>query len=291
MIQSMTGFGKTICELPNKKIHIEIKSLNSKQLDLNIKMPNLYREKELELRNLIAGELQRGKVEVALWVESMIPDRVTQLNQQVIANYYEQLSSLSHQLKITTDTDYLRTILSLPDTLKVEQSELDETEWAQIMKHTAVAIKAIQEFRTQEGTTLQNEISQRASNISNLLKETEPLEESRIDKVKERIRENLIEVFDKSKIDENRFEQELIFYIEKLDVTEEKVRLNHHINYFNETVEENQPVGKKLGFIVQEMGREINTLGSKANDSDMQKLVIQMKDELEKIKEQILNVL
>ncbi len=291
MIQSMTGFGKTICELPNKKIHIEIKSLNSKQLDLNIKMPNVYREKELELRNLVAGELQRGKVEVSIWVESMVPDRVTQLNQQVIANYYEQLSTLSHHLKITSDTDYLRTILSLPDTLKVEQSELDETEWEHIMKHTADAIKAIQEFRTQEGASLQNEITQRASNISKLLKETEPLEETRIDKVKERIRENLIEVFDKSKIDENRFEQELIFYIEKLDVTEEKVRLNHHITYFNETVKENQPVGKKLGFIVQEMGREINTLGSKANDSDMQKLVIQMKDELEKIKEQILNVL
>lgn len=291
MILSMTGFGKSTCELPNKKIHIEIKSLNSKQLDLNIKVPNIYREKELELRNLVAGKLLRGKIEVSFTVESMIPDRVTQLNQQVIENYHTQLIELSNKLNITNSSDLLRTILSLPDVLKAEQAELNLDEWKQIMLHTAQAADALQEFRTQEGATLQGDIAERTANIAQLLKEVEPFEKVRIDKIKERIRESLSEVVDPSKIDENRFEQELIFYVEKLDITEEKVRLAHHINYFNETMNENEPVGKKLGFITQEMGREINTLGSKANDSDMQKLVIQMKDELEKIKEQILNVL
>ncbi|MGQ1947602.1 YicC/YloC family endoribonuclease [Geofilum sp. OHC36d9] len=291
MIQSMTGFGKAVCELSNKKIHVEIKSLNSKQLDLNAKMPNLYREKELELRNLIAASLQRGKVELNINVENLTSEKNVQLNEPVITNYYQQLTKLAHQLNDNNNSDYLRIAMSLPDTLKVEQNELDENEWAQIIEHTNMAIEAIQQFRRQEGDSLEADIKRRASKIGELLQQVEPLEKLRVEKIKTRIKDNLNEVIDKSKIDENRFEQELIFYIEKLDISEEKVRLSNHIKYFYETIQEDQPVGKKLGFITQEMGREINTLGSKANDAEMQRIVIQMKDELEKIKEQVLNIL
>ena len=291
MIQSMTGFGKSVCELPNKKIHVEIKSLNSKQLDLNTKMPSLYREKELELRNLIAASLQRGKVELNINVENLVSEKNVQLNEPVITNYYQQLTKLAQQLNDNNNSDYLQIVMNLPDTLKVEQNELDENEWAQIKEHTNMAIKAIQQFRRQEGDSLEADIKRRASKIGELLEQVEPLEKLRVEKIKARIKDNLSEIVDKSKIDENRFEQELIFYIEKLDISEEKVRLSNHIKYFYETIQEDQPVGKKLGFITQEMGREINTLGSKANDAEMQRIVIQMKDELEKIKEQVLNIL
>lgn len=291
MIKSMTGFGKAVCELPTKKVHIEIKSLNSKQLDLNIRIPPIYREKELDIRSEMARQLQRGKVDVVIFVETMIPDKITQLNEQVISNYYQQLSSISSKLGIENNTDFLRVILPLPDTLKVEQTELDETEWEQVLVAINQAIESIDRFRMQEGKVLEADISARASVIAMLLEQVPQFEKLRLERIKSRIRENLAELAEKNKMDENRFEQELIYYIEKLDVSEEKVRLENHIKYFFETLKENDPVGKKLGFITQEMGREINTLGSKANDTDMQRLVIQMKDELEKIKEQTLNAL
>lgn len=291
MIKSMTGFGKAVCELPTKKVHIEIKSLNSKQLDLNTRIPAIYREKELEIRSELARQLQRGKVDVTIFVETMIPDKITQLNEQVISNYYQQLSSISQKLGIESNTDFLRVIMPLPDTLKVEQTELDESEWVLIFKTIQQAVQAIDQFRLQEGKMLEADISDRARIISKLLEQVPQFEKLRIEKIKNRIRENLAELAEKTKMDENRFEQELIYYLEKLDISEEKSRLENHLKYFFETFNDDEPVGKKLAFITQEIGREINTLGSKANDTDMQRLVIQMKDELEKIKEQTLNVL
>lgn len=287
----MTGFGKAVCELPTKKVHIEIKSLNSKQLDLNTRIPAIYREKELEIRSELARQLQRGKVDVTIFVETMIPDKITQLNEQVISNYYQQLSSISQKLGIESNTDFLRVIMPLPDTLKVEQTELDESEWELIFKAIQQAVQAIDQFRLQEGKMLEADISDRARIISGLLEQVPQFEKLRIEKIKNRIRENLAELAEKTKMDENRFEQELIYYLEKLDISEEKSRLENHLKYFFETFNDDEPVGKKLAFITQEIGREINTLGSKANDTDMQRLVIQMKDELEKIKEQTLNVL
>lgn len=287
----MTGFGKAVCELPTKKVHIEIKSLNSKQLDLNTRIPAIYREKELEIRSELARQLQRGKVDVTIFVETMIPDKVTQLNEQVISNYYQQLSSISQKLGIDSNTDFLRVIMPLPDTLKVEQTELDESEWVMIFKTIQQAVQAIDQFRLQEGKMLEADISDRAKIISGLLEQVPQFEKVRIEKIKSRIRENLAELAEKTKMDENRFEQELIYYLEKLDISEEKSRLENHLKYFFETFNDDEPVGKKLAFITQEIGREINTLGSKANDTDMQRLVIQMKDELEKIKEQTLNIL
>ncbi len=287
----MTGFGKAVCELPTKKVHIEIKSLNSKQLDLNTRIPAIYREKELEIRSELARQLQRGKVDVTIFVETMIPDKITQLNEQVISNYYQQLSSISQKLGIDSNTDFLRVIMPLPDTLKVEQTELDESEWELIFKTIQQAVQAIDQFRLQEGKMLEADISERAKIISRLLEQVPQFEKLRIEKIKSRIRENLAELAEKTKMDENRFEQELIYYLEKLDISEEKSRLENHLKYFFETFNDDEPVGKKLAFITQEIGREINTLGSKANDTDMQRLVIQMKDELEKIKEQTLNIL
>jgi uncharacterized protein (TIGR00255 family) len=291
MIKSMTGFGKAICELPNKKVHIEIKSLNSKQLDLNTRIPAIYREKELELRNELSGSLQRGKVDLTIIVENLLSDRLAQLNTDVIANYYAQLSNITEKLAISGQTDYLRAILSLPDTLKTEQAELDEEEWLEIRKTIVSAIASINKFRIQEGAVLETDISERARIIASLLNEITAFEQQRLDRIKTKIRDGIQELVDKKNIDENRFEQELIYYIEKLDISEEKVRLQNHIEYFFETLQEKEPVGKKLAFITQEMGREINTLGSKANDTDIQRLVIRMKDELEKIKEQSLNIL
>jgi len=291
MIQSMTGFGKAVCELPNKKINIEIKSLNSKQLDLNTRLPNLYREKEIEIRSLLGKKLSRGKIDLSFYVEAATSDKITKVNQQVIANYYEQLQQVASNLKLDKSTDFLKVIMPLPDTVKIELAELDEEEWKAITVTLNEAISDIIDFRSREGSALEADIKQRITLIGQLLKEVPNYESQRIEKIKTRIRENLEELGQSNKIDENRFEQEIIFYLEKLDVTEEKVRLNNHLDYFMETMESGPSVGKKLGFITQEIGREINTLGSKANDADLQKIVIRMKDELEKIKEQILNVL
>lgn len=291
MIRSMTGYGKAICELPSKRVTIEIKSLNSKQLDISARLPGNYREKELEVRNEISKQLQRGKVEVNFYVESLMPDKITQINDPVVENYHTQLLNLAQNLGIAEQTDFLRIIMSLPDTLKTEQAQFDETEWQLIFNALLEALRQIEAFRVQEGQSLQRDVAQRNQNIGELLKQIASFETQRIERIKMRIRENLEEFNAKKMIDENRFEQELIYYIEKLDVSEEKVRLANHLKYLALTLNEKEPVGKKMGFITQEMGREINTLGSKANDADIQRLVIKMKDELEKIKEQVLNIL
>ena len=291
MIISMTGYGKAVCELKQKKITIEIKSLNSKQLDLNTRLPNLYREKELEIRNDINNNLFRGKVDVCFYIDSAVSEKQAQINSPVIETYYNQLLPLAQKFGQEDRTDFLRIILPLPDSIKVEQADLDETEWISIKKSLNEAMKQLIEFRTQEGSVLEADFRKRIKIIDDLLNDVTPFEKERIEKLRARLRENLETLIDKSKIDENRLEQEFIFYIEKLDVTEEKVRLRNHLNYFTETMDKEEQPGKKLGFIAQEIGREINTLGSKANDTNIQRIVIQMKDELEKIKEQILNVL
>ncbi|MDI9538817.1 MAG: YicC/YloC family endoribonuclease [Bacteroidota bacterium] len=290
MIRSMTGFGKYTCELPDKKVDIEIKSLNSKQLDLNMRMPQIYRDREFDIRNLFAAEVQRGKVDLTITVESAVPDKIPQINEQIFEHYYKRLKSIAENLGINESTDFIRTILYLPETMKVEQNQVDEDEWRVVRHGILEALEAMKQFRIQEGAALYEDIMHRIDLIESLSQEVEKYEKSRIDRIRGRIRESLDELADRT-IDQNRFEQELIYYLEKLDVTEEKVRLRNHIAYFRETIAEDEQVGKKLGFITQEIGREINTLGSKANDSDIQKLVIQMKDELEKIKEQLLNVL
>ncbi len=287
----MTGYGKATCTLPQKKINIEIRSLNSKQLDINSRIPGLYREKEIEIRNKISSRLFRGKVDISFFVEAEIPDRVTKINQQIIESYFQQLKPVADKLNIGETSDFLRVIMPLPDTTKTEQAELNEQEWKELSKSIDGAIDDIITFRQQEGEALSREVTQRIDNIRKLLSEVEPHEKERIEKVKNRIKDGLQALTEKSSVDENRFEQELIYYIEKLDVTEEKVRLANHLDYFIETLDSNMPIGKKLGFISQEIGREVNTLGSKANDAALQRIVIQMKDELEKIKEQILNVL
>ena len=291
MIFSMTGYGKAVCVLPQKKVNIEIRSLNSKQLDINTRIPGMYREKEIEIRNRISNRLFRGKIDISFFVEADMPDKVTKINTGIIESYFEQLKPVAKKLNIEQSVDFLRIIMPLPDTTKTEQAELDEKEWTELLIAIDKALDDIVEFRKQEGLSLMKEVSQRIENISNLLKDVEPLEKGRIEKIKERIKDGLQFLNDKTNVDENRFEQELIYYLEKLDITEEKVRLANHLNYFMETIETDKPVGKKLGFITQEIGREINTLGSKANDAGLQRIVIRMKDELEKIKEQILNVL
>ena len=287
----MTGFGKATCELPGKKISIEIKSLNSKQLDVSMRLPNIYREKDLVLRNEIANKLGRGKVDVGFYIDFLGNEKNTSINAQVIENYFNQLSPIADKLGLNDKTDILRAIMPLPDTIKTEQAELDEEEWKKIAETFSEALNCLNEFRNQEGQSLKNDITSRIENIRSLSLQVEPYEKERIEKIRERILDQLNELKEKIKVDQNRFEQEMIFYLEKLDITEEKVRLANHLDYFLETIANEQMVGKKLGFITQEIGREINTLGSKANHSEVQKLVIQMKDELEKIKEQNLNIL
>ncbi len=291
MIKSMTGFGKATCELSDKKISIEIKSLNSKQLDLNMRLPNIYREKDLQLRNELAGKLGRGKVDVGFYIDYLGSEKNVSINGAVIENYYNQLLPISNKLDLTEKSDLLRVIMTLPDTVKIEQAELDESEWGIIFETFKSALDNLDNFRAQEGAVLQNEVVERINNIRKLQAAVAPFEKERITKVRERIMDQLNELKEKITLDQNRFEQEMIFYLEKLDVTEEHVRLANHLNYFIETIENEEQVGRKLGFITQEIGREINTLGSKANHSEIQKLVIGMKDELEKIKEQNLNVL
>lgn len=291
MIKSMTGFGKAICELPDKKISIEIKSLNSKQLDVNMRLPNLYRQKDLVLRNELSSQIGRGKVDVGFYIDFHGSEKNAIINAPVIENYYNQIKPISDKLGLSDNADILKTIMPLPDTVKIEQNELDEEEWKLIFTSFKEALSNINEFRAQEGEVLKVDIVERIENIRSLMLQIEPYETERIEKVRTRILDQLNELKDKITIDQNRFEQEMIYYLEKLDVTEEKVRLTNHLDYFTETVEKEELVGKKLGFIAQEIGREINTMGSKANHAEIQKLVIQMKDELEKIKEQNLNIL
>ena len=289
MVLSMTGFGKTTCELANRKITVEIKSLNSKQLDLFARVPGIYREKEIELRNVISQKLERGKVEFGIFVENLGKETASQLNVPIIEGYYRQIVEVSQQLQMPLPADWFATLLRLPESMKNEMQELDEEEWKVIYSTFIDAVNQLIAFRKQEGASLQKVFETKLSNIKALLTEIEPHEKDRIDKVRNKIQENLAHLKEID-FDKNRFEQELIYYIEKLDINEEKHRLAHHLSYFEETMAENSP-GKKLGFIAQEIGREINTLGSKSNNSEMQKIVVKMKDELEQIKEQLLNVL
>jgi uncharacterized protein (TIGR00255 family) len=289
--KSMTGFGKATHEIPGKKITVEIRSLNSKQLDLNLRIPYLYKEKELELRTEIGKQLERGKVDVTVFTETTQESTPTSLNKTLAKAYFNELKSLSQELNEGTE-NLLSIVVKMPDVLKAEREtvELDEKEWNEVKATVNRAIEAFQKFRDDEGKSLENEFNNRIGIIAKLLNEVLQLDDARVTNIKNRIKNNLEEVIDTNKIDQNRFEQELIYYIEKLDITEEKLRLKTHLNYFNDTMKE-PGSGRKLGFISQEIGREINTIGSKANDAGMQKMVVQMKDELEKIKEQLLNVL
>lgn len=286
----MTGFGKTTCEVGSKKITIEIKSLNSKQLDLFSRVPNIYKEKELELRNIVAQKLERGKVEFGLYVETTGTDSSTAINEALVKSYYDQISRMSKELGVAEPSDWMSLLLRMPEVMKAEIQEVEEDDWNKVKKAFEGAVDALVEFRTKEGVSLSNVFEQKIANIRALLATIDPFEKERIEKIKQRIMDNLSDL--KSvEYDKNRFEQELIYYIEKLDVNEEKNRLRQHLNYFEETMKADGYSGKKLGFIAQEIGREINTLGSKSNHSEMQKIVVKMKDELEQIKEQVLNVL
>ncbi|WP_246175027.1 YicC/YloC family endoribonuclease [Tenacibaculum aiptasiae] len=288
MIQSMTGYGKSVLHLPSKKVTIEIKSLNSKNLDLNTRIPSYYKEKELSVRKKLASNLVRGKVDFSIYVEMTADETSTTVNNAVVREYIQQLRNVT-QAGSSDDIELLKMAVRMPDALKTEREELDEEEWNQIDVHIDEALKEIIQYRKDEAKSLEEDFKVRIANIQLALEEIKQLDGDRIEHVKERLQKALTEL--KVEIDENRFEQELIYYLEKLDINEEKVRLANHLEYFLEQLATPDSNGKKLGFIIQEIGREINTTGSKANFAPMQKLVIQMKDELEKIKEQILNVL
>ena len=285
MIKSMTGYGKSVIELPTKKITVEIKSLNSKNMDLNARVPSAYREKELMLRNRISKSLSRGKVDFNLYVELTGESTNSVVNESVVKQYMGQLSEIADG----DATELLKMAIRLPDALKTEREEIDESEFNKIIEAVDQALEAINNYRSSEGSALETEFLQRVVNIDALLAEVIEMDPQRIENVKDRLRKAISEL--KESVDENRFEQELIYYLEKYDITEEQVRLKNHLDYFKETLENHTSNGKKLGFISQEIGREINTIGSKANYAPMQQLVVQMKDELEKIKEQALNVL
>lgn len=291
MIYSMTGFGKAIVELPQRKITVEIKSLNSKQLDLSMRVPQIYKALEMDIRSEIAQRLERGKVDFSIQIENKASgDSSTQINTDIIKKYYEQLKAATTALQIPEPTDWLPTLLRLPDTLKGETAEASDDENEAVKRAVNEAIDHLIEFRAQEGLMLQKLFTEKIGNIARLLTEVEPYEKERTEKIKARIVDALskIENFD---YDKNRMEQEMIFYIEKLDINEEKNRLDNHLKYFIETMDGRYGQGKKLGFISQEIGREVNTMGSKANHAELQKIVVRMKDELEQIKEQILNVM
>jgi uncharacterized protein (TIGR00255 family) len=286
MIQSMTGFGKATLQLPSKKITVEVKSLNSKGLDLNVRMPSLYREMELGLRNQIALKLERGKVDFSIFIESTAEQTSTKVNVPIVKAYIAQLREVYAD---ADETELMKMAVRMPDTMKIERDEIDENDWAQIQTAIEEALQNILNFRRDEGQSLENEFQLRIGNIRQYMNDALALDSERVQAIKDRLQTAIAEL--KVNVDENRFEQELIYYLEKLDITEEKVRLTNHLDYFLETINGTEANGRKLGFITQEMGREINTMGSKANHAQMQKLVVQMKDELEKIKEQVLNVL
>jgi len=291
MIRSMTGFGKAECNLPRKKLVIEIRALNSKQMDANTRLPLLYREKELEIRQLIAAELERGKVECTMMMELNGEEGSAVINEPLVKEYYEQLYRISGELGLKPSLELLNMVMRMPDAVRSEKAELDDQEWATVRSALREALKQVNQFRADEGKALEKDLKERLESIASRLTQLDPFENERIKLVRERIGNNLKAYASKEEVDQNRFEQELIYYLEKLDISEEKVRLAKHCSYFLETMEEQRAVGKKLGFISQEMGREINTLGSKANHTEIQKLVVEMKDELERIKEQVLNVL
>jgi len=286
MIQSMTGFGKATLQLPTKKITVEIKSLNSKGLDLNTRMPSVFREMELGLRNQLSQKLERGKVDFSLYVEVTGEETSSKINVPIVKGYINQMKAV---IPNADETELMKMAVRMPDALKTERDEIDENEWKKIQTVIDEALQNIVQFRTDEGVSLEKEFLHRIANIMTLMNNAVAYDAERIETIKTRLRTAIDEI--KVTVDENRFEQELIFYLEKYDITEEKVRLENHLNYFIETLAGTEANGRKLGFITQEMGREINTMGSKSNHSEMQKLVVMMKDELEKIKEQVLNVL
>ena len=287
----MTGYGKAVVAYKDKKISAEIKSLNSKQLDLQTRIAPLYREKEMEIRQLIAQQVERGKVEFALWIEKDAGADATPVNAALVENYYHQLKAVAQKVGISEPEDWMYTLTRMPDVLaKTEQEELSDEEWAVARKAVEQAVSALVDFRRQEGAALEKKFNEKIDNIERLLAEIEPYEKNRVEKIRSRIVDGLQQI-PGVEYDKNRLEQELIYYIEKLDISEEKQRLTNHLKYFRETMRDGHGQGKKLGFIAQEMGREINTTGSKSNQAEMQNIVVQMKDELEQIKEQVLNAL
>ena len=291
MIQSMTGYGKAVVAYKDKKIHVEVKSLNSKQLDLNTRIAPLYREKEMEMRQMVAEALIRGKVDMSVWIEKDMAVDPTPINAALVENYYQQIKSISEKTGIPVPEDWFYTLLRMPDVLtKTDTEELADEEWITVKNAVSEALQNLVDFRTQEGAALQKKFTEKIDNIAMLLAEIEPYEKSRVEKIRQRIVEGLQQIPGVD-YDKNRLEQELIYYIEKLDISEEKQRLTNHLKYFRDTMNEPAGQGKKLGFIAQEMGREINTTGSKSNQAEMQNIVVKMKDELEQIKEQVLNAL
>lgn len=291
MIQSMTGYGKAIVTYKEKKINVEIKSLNSKSLDLSTRIAPLYREKEMEIRQQVSSALDRGKIDFSIWIEKDIANEVNPINSDIVAYYYQQIKQIAKTTGIPEPLDWFQTIVRLPDiTLKTEIEVLKDEEWNMARQAIEEALQNLISFRQQEGAALQNKFNEKIDNIARLLQEIEPYEKMRVEKIRTRIVDGL-EQIPNAEYDKNRLEQELIYYIEKLDISEEKQRLANHLKYFRDTMNETTPNGKKLGFIAQEMGREINTTGSKSNLAEMQNIVVQMKDELEQIKEQVLNAL
>lgn len=291
MIRSMTGFGKVTADLGSRTANIEIKCLNSKQADLYIKLPSLYREGENQVRNELSKTLQRGKIELSVWFESTGNERNVTINQAIIADYIEQLKNMEPAIQVPGNDILLPLVMKLPDVIKVDKQDFDEGEWAKLFAAIQQCIAGVEDFRLQEGRSIGDDFKTRISLIMDGVSRIRAIEKNRIDRLRERMNAALNEISERIKVDQNRFEQELIYYIEKLDINEEMVRLGNHCDYFLETLSTEEAPGRKLGFISQEIGREINTIGSKANDSDIQRIVVEMKDELEKLKEQSFNVL
>jgi uncharacterized protein (TIGR00255 family) len=291
MIKSMTGFGKAIADTPRKKITIEIKSLNSKQLDLNTKLPWLYKEKEPEIRTMISQKLDRGKIDFSIYIDSVDMEVATVINKSAVRNYYNQFKEIASELDIKLDDQIFSAIMKLPETLKTEKGEIPADEWELVMTQIKESLEMLDLYRIEEGNSIMSDMEKCIEKILTLLEKIGTFEDARLGKIREKLKAMLEENTGVENIDKNRFEQELIYYIEKFDINEEKVRLKTHCDYFIDTLKTEAPNGKLLSFICQEIGREINTIGSKANDASIQKLVVMMKDELEKIKEQTLNVL
>ena len=291
MIQSMTGYGKAVATYKEKKINVEIKSLNSKSLDLSTRIAPIYREKEMEIRQTVGKALQRGKIDFSIWIEQDTVVEATPLNTALIDNYYQQIKEISKTTGIPEPHDWYSVLIKMPDvTTKPDTNDLEDDEWCVAKGVIEEALQHLIDFRKQEGAALQKKFTEKVDNIEKLLASIEPYEKARVPKIKEDIIKHLKEI-PEAEYNNNRLEEELVYYIEKLDISEEKQRLTNHLKYFRETMNEDRPVGKKLGFIAQEMGREINTTGSKSNQAEMQNIVVKMKDELEQIKEQVLNVM
>jgi len=287
----MTGFGKAECELPDKKLSIEIKSLNSKQLDISMRLPSFIKGKEMDIRNEISRELERGKIDCYISAELTSENVAHKINKEIVKNYVRQLTEIKEELQITDNELLLQVAMRLPDALKADKEEIDEKEWDKILNSIHAALANVRLYRAKEGSVLEEDINKRIHLILEKLEKIKSYEESRIQNIQDRIKQNLVNLKLDESYDPNRFEQELIYYLERLDITEEKVRLANHCNYFLEMLPSSESVGKKLGFISQEIGRELNTLGSKSGDSNIQRLIVEMKDELEKVKEQLNNIL